>query len=147
MFYSVSAGGREGAVSNTQLEVPSHSFEVEGQMHTLLGRAGLTLAGLLVPLAAQAQGYPDHHYMWDEGWGWGHMIFGSVMMIAFWGGIIVLIVLAVRWLGGSGHGSGHGPGYGPTPGGKSAVDILRERFARGEIDKAEFEERRRILGD
>lgn len=116
-------------------------------MNTLLGRAGVTLAGLLVPLAAQAQGYPDHHYMWGEGWGWGHMIFGSVMMIAFLGGIIVLVVLAVRWLGGPGHGSGHGPGYGSGPGGKAAVDILRERFARGEIDKAEFEERRRVLGD
>ena len=116
-------------------------------MNRLLGRVGFALAGLLLPLAAQAQGYQDRHFMWEGGWGWGHMIFGSVMMIAFWGGIIVLVVLAVRWLGGSGPSSGHGMGHGTGSGGKPAVDILRERFARGEIDKAEFEERRRALGD
>ncbi|HEY5597698.1 MAG TPA: SHOCT domain-containing protein [Kiloniellales bacterium] len=108
-------------------------------MITLLVRAGTVLAGLLLPLAAQAQGYADRPYMWDWGWGWGHMIFGPVMMIVFLGGIVLLVVLAVRWLGTSGHG---------TAGtGKQATDILRERFARGEIDKAEFEERRRVLGD
>ena len=111
-------------------------------MKTLFSRAGLTLAGLTMPLAALAQGYSDRPYMWDRGWGWGHMIFGSVMMIALWGGVILLIVLAVRWLGGMGHGA-HVPGSG----GKTAIDILKERFARGEIDKAEFEERRRVLGD
>jgi len=30
--------------------------------------------------------------------------------------------------------------------GDSAEQILKERFARGEIDKAEYEERRRVLG-
>ena len=50
----------------------------------------LTLASL--PAAAQTTGdRPDYwHYGWD--WGWGHMIFGSLMMILFWGGIILAIV-------------------------------------------------------
>jgi putative membrane protein len=70
------------------------------------------------------------------------MMFGGVMMIVFWGGIIVLIVLAVRWLGtGSPGVSGsHFPR-------KSPRQILEERFARGEIDKDEFEERKRLLSD
>ena len=110
-------------------------------IQTGLIRNGLDLAGTHVPLVAQAQGYPDHSHTWDGGWGWGHMVFGSAMMIIFWGVIILLIVLAVRWLGGVGRG-GHPTG--PSEG--AAVDILRERFARGEIDKAEFEERRRALG-
>ena len=31
--------------------------------------------------------------------------------------------------------------------GKTSLDILKERFARGEIDKDEYQERKRILGD
>ncbi len=100
----------------------------------------LTLASL--PAAAQTvTERPDYwHYGWE--WGWGHMIFGSLMMILFWGGIIVALVVAGRWLGG---GSSHGTT--PATSRNKALDILQERFARGEIDKEEFEERRRLLSD
>ena len=70
------------------------------------------------------------------------MIFGSVMMVLFWGGIIVAIVLAVRWLG-----STTSQGTIPAASRNKALDILQERFARGEIDKDEFEERKRLLSD
>jgi putative membrane protein len=45
---------------------------------------------------------------------------------------------------------------GPSPGpltpyqgsaARTPLDILKERFARGEIDRQEFEERRRVLGE
>jgi putative membrane protein len=77
---------------------------------------------------------------WHDGWGWGHMIFGSFMMLLFWGGLIILIILAVRWMG-------SGPPRGSDGGTQAnrALDILEERFARGEIDKEEFEERKRLL--
>jgi putative membrane protein len=78
--------------------------------------------------------------MWGGGWGWGHMFFGSFMMLLFWGGLIILIVFAVRSMG---SGSPRG-GDGPAPGNR-ALEILEERYARGEIDKEEFEERRRLL--
>lgn len=77
---------------------------------------------------------------WHDGWGWGHMFFGSFMMLLFWGALIVLVVLAVRWFG---HGSTRVDEK--SSGGSRALEILEERFARGEIDKEEFEERRRTL--
>jgi putative membrane protein len=66
------------------------------------------------------------------------MLFGSVMMVLFWGGLILLIVFAVRWLGG---------GPGKTASRKTSLEILEERFARGEIDREDFEERKRLLSD
>ncbi len=100
-------------------------------------------ATLLVPLAAAADatGNWDHgaHSMWG---GWGGMAFGFLMMIAFVAAIVVTVVLVVRAFGG-----GHGGPARTTPAGKTPLDILEERFARGEIDAQEFEERRRVLGE
>lgn len=58
-------------------------------------------------------------------------------MIGFWAAVIALIVWAV--------GQFRPAGGGERPGSSSALRILEERFARGEIDRAEFEERRSAL--
>ena len=88
---------------------------------------------------AQQTGSFYGSHMWDGG-AW--MFFGPLMMLVFIAAIVVAVVFLVRWLGASGHGmASH------TPPGKTPVDILKERFARGEIDKEEFEERRRALGE
>jgi putative membrane protein len=58
-----------------------------------------------------------------------------VMMLVFWGVVIAAIVLTIRWLA----------GQGGRPGSDRALDILRERYARGEINKDEFEAKRRDL--
>ena len=95
---------------------------------------------LVLSLSVHAQSAAAQGGMWGDGWGWGHMFFGSFMMLLFWGGLIILIVFAVRSMGaGSPRGSD-----GPAPGNR-AIDILEERYARGEIDKEEYEERRRLL--
>ena len=101
------------------------------------------LLSLLWAAPAVAQAFGDRDVWWHPGWGWGHMIFGGLMMIAFWGGIILLIVLLVRWFGGaSGHSHESMPRSHRTP-----LEILQERFARGDIDKTEYEERRKLLSD
>jgi putative membrane protein len=74
------------------------------------------------------------------GGGWGHMFFGGFMMLFFWAGLIALIALAVRWVS-SGTG-GSGPMSSSV---KTSRQILEERFARGEIDKDEFEDRKKAL--
>ncbi len=77
--------------------------------------------------------------MWGGGW-WG-MIFGPLFMILALGAVIAVVVLLVRGLGGPWYGTQ--PPDQPSPG--RALDILKERFARGEIDKEEYEERRRVI--
>ena len=82
-------------------------------------------------------GYGPH--MW-EGGSW--MFFGPMMMFLVIVVIVAMVVLLARWLG----GSSHGPVHHRLPG-QAPLDILKERFARGEIDKDEYEERRRVLGE
>ncbi|HEV8545060.1 MAG TPA: SHOCT domain-containing protein [Candidatus Limnocylindrales bacterium] len=63
--------------------------------------------------------------------------------LIFVGGLITLIVLAIRWLLRNTGDGLHAPDRRPED---TAMATLRERFARGEIDSDEFEQRRRGLG-
>lgn len=74
--------------------------------------------------------------MWESGW----MFLGPLMMLAFIAVIVVVVVLLLRGYGGD-------KSRARTSSESRADDILKERFARGEIDKEEYEERRRILRD
>ena len=72
--------------------------------------------------------------------------FGWIFMIVFWGLVIWAIVALVRGNFGNGHGCGHDHGDGAHGKDKSPLDILKERYAKGEIDKKEFDERKKDLG-
>jgi putative membrane protein len=72
----------------------------------------------------------------------GWMFFGPLLVGIVVGVAVALVVLVVR--GGGGPGGGM---VSHSPPRRTPLDILKERFARGEIDKEEFEERQRVLGD
>ena len=91
------------------------------------------------PSDAFRNSYGPHMMGW--GGGWYGMIFGPIFMILVLAVVIALAVLLVRWLGGPGAQPPHQIHAQRTP-----LDILKERYARGEIDKEEFEERRSVLG-
>jgi putative membrane protein len=106
-----------------------------GFIRMLMAALALTM---LVPHPGWAQ---ERVYEW--GWGmhpmsglWG--IWGMVMMLmmlVFWGVVISGFVLGIRWLARQGRESKSDP----------AIEILRQRYARGEINKEEFEARKRDL--
>jgi len=73
---------------------------------------------------------------WSDSWGgygpgpW--MLFGPLMMLIFLGVCIAIVYLAMRGAGRAGTA-------------ERAIGILKERYARGDIDEKEFEARRRVL--
>ena len=74
--------------------------------------------------------------MWGNGYGgwwigWGPMIF-------FWVILVLIVVLLAKWLFSGPSGRDHRSE-------KSALDILKERYARGEIDKEEFDQKKSDL--
>ncbi len=78
--------------------------------------------------------------MWGDygnyGWWWG----GVVHMLLFWIVLILVIAALAKWIFGKPADSPHA-----APRGESALDILKERYARGEIGKEEFEQKKRDL--
>ena len=71
--------------------------------------------------------------------------FGSIFMVVFWGLVIWAIVALARGGSPNGHGCGHDHADGAHGKGKSPLEILKERYAKGEIDKKEFEEKKKDL--
>lgn len=69
--------------------------------------------------------------------GWGFGLFGWIFMLLFWILIIVGVVALIKWLASQSQGTGER--------GKTPLDILEERYAKGEINKEEFEAKRKDL--
>ncbi len=98
-------------------------------------------AGVLIALSVAGTALADsdpinrgyYGHMWDGGWG----IMGAGSMILFWVLAIALVIVAVRWLSQQGTSASQGP--------DGALAMLEERLAKGDIDVAEFEQRKKAL--
>lgn len=77
-------------------------------------------------------------HAWGSGWGmgWGMGPVGGVLMLLFWLAVVAFVVWLIVTLT---RGSGRA--------GASALEILKQRYARGEIDKDEYERRKQDLLD
>jgi putative membrane protein len=109
----------------------------------VLGGAVLVL--VLLPVFAGSGLFGGSSMMGPGGMmgGWG--FFGIIWMLVpllFLGGLVALIVWAVTQLASERHATGSAGVHE-----QSAEEILRQRFAHGEIDAEEYEERRHILNE
>jgi len=76
-------------------------------------------------------------------WGWGHHMgfFSIIMMALFWIAVIIAVIFLIRWLAAS---TSHRDREAKS--GESALEILKIRYAKGEINKEEFEAKKKDLG-
>ena len=75
---------------------------------------------------------------WGHGAGNGNDVWGFVFMFLMMALVILGIIVLVRYLN---HGAGN------SQSGNTALDVLKTRYAKGEIDKKEFDEKRKALSD
>ena len=92
--------------------------------------------------AANSGGYSDWHMGPGMMGNWGTGWFGGIFMIIFWVFLIVGLVFLIKWLIQT-----TSSGKTDTRMGSSAVEILKERYARGEINQEELETKKRDLMD
>ncbi len=97
------------------------------------------LSGVTAPAWAEERPWAPWgmHPMWGFWglWGVGMML----VMLVFWGLVIAVLVVGLRRLLGFGRALETGTRH------DAALDILRQRYARGEISKEEFEAKKRDL--
>ena len=124
-FMGQSIGNTQRHVAMNQMMISMMGEQGEEQMHIVMGKR---ISGC--DTGTKGGGNPMM-----GGWG-GFGVMGWLSMFLFWILLILGVVALIRYLGGSRKRSDES---------RSPLDILKERYARGEIDKKEFEEKKKDL--
>ena len=88
--------------------------------------------------------------MWGDGFGfggfgWTGMLFGGLMMLLFWGGVAILLLLAFRSFAQSSSSQGSSVSTLARASDKNALEIVKQRYAKGELTKEEYDNLRQDL--
>jgi len=142
-FMGQSTGNIERHAAMNQMMKSMMGETGEAQMHITLGKrasgcdtnAPLPL-GYGMPMMWWMMGGGVNPMMGYGGWG-GFGVIGWLTALIFWILVILGVVALVRYLRGTGKNS--------TNKDKTSLDILKERYAKGEIDKKEFEDKKKDL--
>lgn len=110
-------------------------MEILKKTALILWTAIIVLGILSGEVLAKNGDFPPY-WGWHPMWGFGG-IFMMILMFVFWAAVIVGVILFIRWMF-------TGKPI-PLDRGDAALDILKKRFARGEIDREEFEEKKKLL--
>jgi putative membrane protein len=102
----------------------------------LLGLAAFSAMGAgMFGMHPGVVGYGDRPFVGIGPWFWGFGLIGLVIRVAIWGALIMFGLSffrrRARW-----------GGYRSEP---SALELLKHRYAAGEISREQFEEMRRVL--
>ena len=148
-FMGQSIGNTQRHAAMNRMMISMMGEEGERKMHIVLGKrysgcdpnAQTPSDGLGFMPMMWMMGGGDNSMMGYGGWnnmmgGGSFGILGWIPMLAFWLLLILSVIALIRYLGGLGKKSDQG---------KSPLDILKERYARGEVNKKEFEEKKKDL--
>lgn len=145
--------GDSHAAMNAML-IQIHGEDGEEQTHILMGKrlSGCDTAAVASGISGgwmpmMMGGLPTGQAGWSSPFGFNYMnnmmnfgygfgVFGLLFMLLWWVLILAAIVALVKWLVNQFRGETTG---------KSAIEILMERYAKGEIDRKEFEEKKKDL--
>ncbi len=106
----------------------------------LLGGAGMMGFGMMGPGMMGGYGGMGGMMGGFGAQGFGFSPLGAILSLVFWALIIVGVVLLVVWLVRNSGRTGLS-----APSGDPALEILKSRYAKGELTKDQFEEMRRTL--
>ena len=113
-------------------------------------RTALIITGILLLVMSIAFGILGAIFGWQyEGWGWDMMgpgMMGGFGFMGFMGIFWIVILGLIIWaVAAAVHKPDQNGNQGSGSGTDSALDILKKRYARGEIDKNEYEDKKRDL--